>query len=75
MTPSGNILATGQGIAFVFHTAPGEKAPFYVDFPPQNNTGLDWTSSVASVTVSVTAVDEVAVPSVRWIVLYGKQLC
>ncbi len=59
---SGNVLATGQGIAFVFHTAPGDRTPFYVDFPPQNSTGLDWTSSVSTVTVSVTTVDEVATP-------------
>jgi hypothetical protein len=59
-TSSGNVLAKAQGSVFVFHTLPGQKAPFYIDFTPASgSTGdLSWVSSVKSVTVSVSSVTD-----------------
>ena len=57
---SGNVLAKAQGSILVFHTLPGQKAPFYIDFTPASgSTGdLSWVSSVKSVTVSVSSVTD-----------------
>jgi len=58
-----NVLATAQGLAFVFHTLPGQKAPFYIDFTPASNSteNLNWVSAVSSVSVSVTSVTDTSV--------------
>jgi hypothetical protein len=57
-----NTIAIGQGNAFVFHTAPGQKAPFYLDFPPQNNAGLTWISNMSTVQVTISNVTESPTP-------------
>lgn len=60
---SGNVLAKALGTVFVFHTLPGRKAPFYIDFTPASgSTGdLSWVSSVTKVAVSVSSVTDTTV--------------
>jgi hypothetical protein len=55
---NGQALAIAQGTAFTFETTHNQKAPFSIDFPPSASVtqNSNWTSSVASVSVSVLAV-------------------
>jgi len=48
-------VASAESRAFGINLAPGQKAPFYLDFTPQNSVTQDqsWVSSVTNVTVSV----------------------
>jgi len=52
---SGNLLGTGEVQIFGNDVLPGQKAPFYLDFPPSNSATGDqsWVPSVTNVTVSV----------------------
>ena len=61
---NGTTLGTSTGTGFVFETAPGQKAPFSIDFTPSSGSTspLSWASSVAKVTVSVLSVTDTAVP-------------
>jgi len=58
LSSSRTTLATTTGQAFTYHTLPGQKAPFYLDFTSaSSSTGnLNWISSVSSVQISVTSV-------------------
>ena len=58
LNSNGTTLGTAQGIAFVYQTPPGQKAPFAIDFSPANT----WSSNVASVSVSVLAVTDAVTP-------------
>ncbi len=55
-------LATTTTQAFVYHTLPGQKAPFYLDFTAASSTtdDLSWVPSVSSVSVTVTSVTDTA---------------
>lgn len=57
---NGTELGSSQGIAFVYETAPGEKAPFSIDFPPSSSTtsNQNWASLVTNVTVTVLSVTD-----------------
>lgn len=57
---NGNVLATSRGVTFVFHTLPGQRAPFYIDFTPASasSNDLSWMASVKSVTVQVYSVTD-----------------
>ena len=59
---SGQELATSQGQAFVYETAPGQKAPFSIDFASSSaiTQNSDWISSVANITVTVLSVTDTA---------------
>ncbi len=61
---SGQLLATTLSEAFVYKMAPGQKAPFYIDFTAQSSTSgdLTWISKVGNVSVTVTAVTDDPVP-------------
>ena len=63
---NGTTLGTSTGEAFVFETAPGQKAPFSIDFPPSSGSTspLSWASSVAKVTVTVLSVTDTACASI-----------
>lgn len=61
LSSSGQTLATTIVQAFVYHMLPGQKAPFYLDFTAQSSSttqSLSWVSSVSTVTVSVSSVDD-----------------
>jgi len=55
---NGTTLGTSQGIAFVYETPPGQKAPFVIDFSPAST----WSSQVASVTITVLSVTDATAP-------------
>jgi hypothetical protein len=60
LSSTGQTLATTSVQAFVYHMLPGQKAPFYLDFTAQSSTSQDlsWVSSVSTITVSVSSVDD-----------------
>jgi hypothetical protein len=60
LSSAGTALATTTTQAFVYHTLPGQKAPFYLDFTAASSTtdNLSWISSVSSVQVIVTSVTD-----------------
>ncbi len=60
LSSTGQTLATTSSPAFVYHMLPGQKAPFYLDFTAQSSTSQDlsWVSSVSTVTVSVSSVED-----------------
>lgn len=60
LSSSGTDLAQTTTQAFVYHTPPGQKAPFYLDFTAASSTtdSLSWISSVSSVQVIVTSVTD-----------------
>lgn len=62
LSSGGQVLATTETEAFVFDMAPGQKAPFYMDFTAQSSTAgdLSWTSEVSNVSLSVIAVTDTA---------------
>lgn len=55
---SGQALAIATGTAFTYETTHDEKAPFSIDFTPADSVtqNSNWTSSVASVSVSALSV-------------------
>jgi hypothetical protein len=57
---TGRILASEEAQAYVYDLLPGQKAPFYIDFIPQNSVTQDqsWVPSVSNVTVSVVYASE-----------------
>jgi hypothetical protein len=60
LSSTGQTLAATSVQAFVYHMLPGQKAPFYLDFTAQSSTSQDlsWVSSVSTVTVSVSSVED-----------------
>ena len=52
------LVASAEVSAFGSNMAPGQKAPFYLDFAPEFSVSQDqsWVSSVTNVTVSVNSV-------------------
>ena len=57
---TGQELAATATQAFVYHTLPGQKAPFYLDFTAASSAtdNLSWISSVSYVQVTVTSVTD-----------------
>ena len=55
---NGTTLGTSEGIAFVYETPPGQKAPFVIDFSPAST----WSTDVASVTITVLSVTDATAP-------------
>ena len=58
LSSTGTDLAQTTTQAFVYHTLPGQKAPFYLDFNAASSStdSLSWISSVSSVQFTVTSV-------------------
>jgi hypothetical protein len=61
LSASGQTLAQTSSQAFTYYMAPGEKAPFYLDFYAQSSStqDLSWIPSVSRVLVTVTQVQDV----------------
>ena len=59
---NGQTLAQTSSQAFTYYMAPGQKAPFYLDFYAQSSStqDLSWIPSVSRVLVTVTQVQDVA---------------
>lgn len=57
---SGGVLNFKEHKVFGNNLLPGQKAPFYIDFTPENSVteDLSWISSVSNVTVSVSYVSD-----------------
>ena len=57
---SGAIVDTASAPLFVVDMLPGQKAPFYLDFTPENSVTQDqsWVPSVTNVTVAVSYVND-----------------
>ena len=57
---SGNTIASTEGLAYSYEMAPGQKAPFLIDFTPSSSTNQNsnWMSSLAKFTVTVLAVTD-----------------
>ena len=57
---TGQELAATATQAFVYHTLPGQKAPFYLDFTAASSAtdNLSWISSFSYVQVTVTSVTD-----------------
>lgn len=57
---SGNTLATAEGYTFTYQTAPGDKAPFSIDFSPHSSTSsnTNWMGSLSSFKVTVLSVTD-----------------
>ena len=55
---NGTLLASAEGRSMVTNLAPNQKAPFYLDFTPENSVTQDqsWVPNVTSVTVSVATI-------------------
>ena len=57
------ILASTSNVAFGYNLAPGQKAPFYLDFPPETTTAQDATqyqsfvSSINNITFTTSILD------------------
>jgi hypothetical protein len=60
LSANGQTLAITSSQAFVYYMAPGQKAPFYLDFTAQSSStqDLSWVPSVSQVIVSVTSVQD-----------------
>ncbi len=56
----GQLLDSATGVVYGNSLLPGQKAPFYLDFTAQSSTSQDlsWVSSVSTVTVSVSSVED-----------------
>jgi hypothetical protein len=61
LSANGQTLAITSSQAFVYYMAPGQKAPFYLDFTAQSSQtqDLSWVPSVTHVLVTVTSVTNV----------------
>jgi hypothetical protein len=59
---NGQTLAITSSDAFVYYMAPGQKAPFYIDFSAQSGQtqDLSWVPSVTHVLLAVTKVQDIA---------------
>ena len=57
---SGNLLDSNEAQVFTSDLSPGQKAPFYLDFIPENSVTQDntWIPEVSNVTVEVTFVSD-----------------
>ena len=57
---NGQTLATSRTQAFVYYMLPSQKSPFYLDFGASSSStqDLSWVSSVNSITVTVTSVQD-----------------
>jgi hypothetical protein len=57
---SGNTIASAEGLAYSYETAPGQRVPFLIDFTPSSSTtsNSDWMSSLANFNVTVLAVTD-----------------
>jgi len=55
LNSAGSSLAIGSGIVYATNLAPQQKAPFYIEFIPQNSATQDqtWESSTANITFTV----------------------
>ena len=55
---TGAVLDSNGASVFIYDLLPGQKAPFYIDFLPENSITGDqsWVPSVSNVTVEVTHV-------------------
>ena len=63
MDASGKTIAsTEAGLALSYEMAPGQKAPFFIDFTPQSSTSsnTNWMSSLSKITVTVLTVTDTA---------------
>lgn len=61
LSANGQTLAQTSSQAFTYYMAPGQKAPFYLDFYAQSSStqDLSWVPSVTHVLVTVTSVQDV----------------
>jgi hypothetical protein len=58
---SGNTIASSStGVVWSYEMAPGQKAPFFIDFTPQSSTtsSTNWMSSLAKFTITVLSVTD-----------------
>ena len=57
---TGGILASNDARAYIYALLPGQKAPFYIDFTPEESITQDqsWVPSVSNVTVEATYVSD-----------------
>jgi hypothetical protein len=58
---SGNTIASSSaGVVWSYEMAPGQKAPFFLDFTPQSSTSsnTNWMSSLSKFTVTVLSVTD-----------------
>jgi hypothetical protein len=57
---TGGLLAANEAPVFLNDLLPGQKAPFYIDFPPEDSITQDqsWVPYVSNVTVIVTYVTD-----------------
>ncbi len=55
---NGSVLDAGEAQVFANNLAPNQKAPFYIDFTPENSITQDqsWVSNMTSVTVQMGAI-------------------
>ena len=65
---NGTVLASAEARAMATNLTPNQKAPFYLDFTPENSITQDqsWVSNVSSVTVSVGAITNASDTSAQY---------
>jgi len=59
---SGNNIASSEaGVVWSYEMAPGQKAPFFIDFTPQSSTtsNANWMSSLSKFTITVLSVTDI----------------